>query len=92
MRDAVDLGTAEGAAAAQTLYEENVRLSLSFKTGGPLTHADVALTNAGSRAVPLGSVTRSKHPLVRGAARSPGHPPPRFSPRRKSFRHVACAG
>ena len=46
MRDAVALGTAEGAAAAQALYEEKVRLSLSFKTGGPLTHADVALTNA----------------------------------------------
>jgi hypothetical protein len=46
MRDAVELGTAEGAAAAQALYEEKVRLSLSFKTGGPLTHADVALTNA----------------------------------------------
>ena len=46
MRDAVELGTAEGAAAAQALYDEKVRLSLSFKTGGPLTHADVALTNA----------------------------------------------
>lgn len=46
MRDAVELGTAEGAAAAKALYEEKVRLSLSFKTGGPLTHADVALTTA----------------------------------------------
>ncbi|HEV8627407.1 MAG TPA: hypothetical protein VG034_23460 [Acidimicrobiia bacterium] len=46
MRDAVEAGTAEGAAAAQTLYQDHVRLSLSFKTGGPLTHADVALTNA----------------------------------------------
>jgi hypothetical protein len=46
MRDAVEAGTAEGALTAQALYEEHVRLSLSFKTGGPLTHADVALTNA----------------------------------------------
>ncbi len=46
MRDAVELGTADGAAAAQALYDEKVRLSLSFKTGGPLTHADVALTTA----------------------------------------------
>jgi hypothetical protein len=46
MRDAVEAGTAEGAATVQSLYQEHVRLSLSFKTGGPLTHADVALTNA----------------------------------------------
>jgi hypothetical protein len=46
MRQNVELGTAEGAAAAQTLYNDHVQLSLSFKTGGPLTHADVALTNA----------------------------------------------
>lgn len=46
MRQNVELGTAEGATAAQTLYNEAVQLSLSFKTGGPLTNADVALTNA----------------------------------------------
>jgi hypothetical protein len=46
MRAGVEAGTAEGAAEAQTLYNEHVQLSLSFKTGGPLTHADVALTNA----------------------------------------------
>jgi hypothetical protein len=46
MRANVELGTAEGGAAAKALYDEKVRLSLSFKTGGPLTHADVALTNA----------------------------------------------
>jgi hypothetical protein len=46
MRSAVELGTPEGAAAAQATYLEKVQLSLSFKTGGPLTHADVALTNA----------------------------------------------
>jgi hypothetical protein len=46
MRQVVDLGTAEGAVAAQTSYNEAVQVSLSFKTGGPLTHADVALTNA----------------------------------------------
>ena len=46
MRQAVDLGTAEGAAAAGTLYSEAVQLPLSFKTGGPLTRADVALTTA----------------------------------------------
>jgi hypothetical protein len=46
MRQNVELGTAEGAAAAQALYDEHVRLSLSFKTGGALARADVALTNA----------------------------------------------
>jgi hypothetical protein len=46
MRENVELGTAEGAVAAQTLYLDHVQLSLSFKTGGPLTRADVALTNA----------------------------------------------
>jgi hypothetical protein len=46
MRDAVAAGTTEGAAAAQTLYQDNVQQSLSFKTGGPLTHADAALTTA----------------------------------------------
>ena len=46
MRAAVETGTAEGATAAQTLYQDNVQLSLSFKTGGTLTHADAALTTA----------------------------------------------
>jgi hypothetical protein len=46
MRDAVELGTAEGAATAQQLYLDHVQLSLSFKTGGPLSRADAALTTA----------------------------------------------
>lgn len=46
MRDQVALGTPEGAAAARAVYLEKVQRSLSFKTGGPLTHADVALTSA----------------------------------------------
>ena len=43
MRDAVDLGDAAGAAS---LYNEVVQPSLTFKTGGPLSRADVAMTNA----------------------------------------------
>jgi hypothetical protein len=46
MRENVQLGTSAGATTAQTVYNEAVQLSLSFKTGGPLTHADVALTDA----------------------------------------------
>ena len=46
LREAVELGTAEGAADAQAIYLEKVQLSLSFKTGGPLSRADAALTNA----------------------------------------------
>jgi hypothetical protein len=43
MRDAV---AAVNPAAVQGTYTSVVKDSLSFKTGGPLTHADVALTNA----------------------------------------------
>jgi hypothetical protein len=46
MRENVRLGTLGGATTAQTVYNDAVQLSLSFKTGGPLTRADVALTNA----------------------------------------------
>jgi hypothetical protein len=46
MRDAVALGTPEGAATAQSLYNDAVQPNLTFKTGGPLSRADVALTNA----------------------------------------------
>jgi hypothetical protein len=46
MRENVRLGTLAGATTAQTLYNDAVALSLSFKTGGPLTRADVALTDA----------------------------------------------
>ena len=46
LRDSVAVGSDSGALAAQELYVDKVQVSLSFKTGGPLTHADVALTNA----------------------------------------------
>jgi hypothetical protein len=46
MSASVDLGTATGALAAQQIYVDTVQLSLSFKTGGPQTRADAALTNA----------------------------------------------
>jgi hypothetical protein len=46
MRDDVALGTPAGATAAQNTYTSTIQSSLSFKTGGPLTHADVVLTTA----------------------------------------------
>jgi hypothetical protein len=46
MREQVRLGTGAGATEAQEIYTEAVQESLSFKTGGPLTHADAALTTA----------------------------------------------
>jgi hypothetical protein len=46
MRYHVSLGTLVGATTAQASYNTAVQLALSFKTGGPLGHADVALTNA----------------------------------------------
>jgi hypothetical protein len=46
MRDLIDQGGAAAAGELQTLYLDWIQYPLSFKTGGPLTRADVALTNA----------------------------------------------
>ena len=46
MRYHVSLGTLAGATTAQATYTTAVQQALSFKTGGPLTHADAALTAA----------------------------------------------
>ena len=46
IRDLIALGTPEAAAQIQTEYLDWLQYPLSFKTGGALTRADVALTNA----------------------------------------------
>ena len=46
IRDLIALGTPEAAAQIQTEYLDWLQYPLSFKTGGALTRADVAMTNA----------------------------------------------